>query len=696
MSQIRTALKTYFGFDAFLEGQEEAVHSVIEERLDTVVIMPTGSGKSLCYQLTAMLLDGVTLVISPLIALMKDQVDALEARGLPATFINSSLSLEEMTERMQSMRDGSYKLVYVAPERFRNNYFMDLLKRVEVSMVAVDEAHCISQWGHDFRPDYLRLKHVLQEFAGTRVMALTATATAEVREDIIANLGLGQEGRNAPSIFVFGFARPNLSIKVSRAASHDVKLEHTLDAVRNYRTGIVYCSTRKNVERVFKLLDKEGLQVGFYHGGMSDGEREETQNKFMEKKVPVVVATNAFGMGVDRDDLRFIVHWDIPGSLEAYYQEIGRAGRDGEDAFCDLLYNYADVKTQEFFIEGANPMKETIEETLKVIRKRCSHGPANMSVSDWAANIHSTNNEMAVQTAMYILERAGLIVREVESGSRTRMIDVLTDAPMEPLREQFVVMGNKRQRDRARLQAMLDYVDTRDCRHNYILNYFGEPGQSLSCDTCDICVPFVSETARPPDEKEWEVIQKILSCVARLSDRFGKTRIAQVLIGSKAKPVVSANLHEHRTYGLLSGYPENYVKALIDELVRDGSISVSRGEYPLLKITPRGKEVAWQNEVPRLDFPDLNKASRGASKRGRVTAEHVDYDPLLFEKLRVWRNGICRTRGIPAYLVLADKSLRAIAAAQPDSFAELEQIWGLGANKLKQFGDDILAIVDEH
>lgn len=277
---------------------------------------------------------------------MKDQVDGLNARGLPVTFLNSTLHPREMEERMQGLEQGTFKLVYVAPERLRDSRFLACLDRIHLSMMAVDEAHCVSQWGHDFRPDYLQLGRITQRYPEARIMALTATATGKVRNDIVTHLGLGQQGRETPRVYVHGFSRPNLHISVRRCATHDEKFQRVRNAIEEWGTGIIYCSTRKQVERVAEKLKRIGREIPVYHGGLPDRDRERIQNQFMSGAVPVVVATNAFGMGVDRSDVRFVLHWDIPGSMEAYYQEIGRAGRDGAPAGCELLYNYADVRTQ--------------------------------------------------------------------------------------------------------------------------------------------------------------------------------------------------------------------------------------------------------------------------------------------------------------------------------------------------------------
>jgi ATP-dependent DNA helicase RecQ len=318
------ALEKHFGFREFREPQAEIISEILKGQ-DLFVVMPTGGGKSLCYQLPAILLEGVTVVVSPLLALMKDQVDALAFKGIPATLINSTISGAEQQQRIRRMREGEFKLVYIAPERFRSRMFLQALGQVTIALFAVDEAHCISQWGHDFRPDYFRLGSVLAELGHPQTAAFTATATPDVRADIVKRLGLEK-----PAIFVAGFARPNLRFVVTETQSELEKYKRLRELIQRHRTGIVYCATRKRVDLVSEELRSWGVRVVSYHGGIDDSAREEAQNQFAQNSCDVVVATNAFGMGIDRADLRFVVHFEIPGSLEAYYQEAGRAGRDGE------------------------------------------------------------------------------------------------------------------------------------------------------------------------------------------------------------------------------------------------------------------------------------------------------------------------------------------------------------------------------
>jgi ATP-dependent DNA helicase RecQ len=516
-----TSLHEHFGFSDFREGQREVITAVLEGK-DTVVVMPTGSGKSLCYQLPAMMFSGATLVVSPLIALMKDQVDALRVRGLPATFINSSLAEREQWARIDALRQGQFKLVYVAPERFRSKRFLDALKSIAVSLFAVDEAHCISTWGHDFRPDYLRLKGVIQALNETRegiqTVALTATATPYVRSDIIQQLGLRE-----PQTFVSGFDRPNLTIDVVHTEKEREKVARIKRLAKTYDgSGIIYAATRKAVEQVALQLQGQGLSVSAYHAGMGDAARVRAQEDFMTGRTQMIVATNAFGMGIDKPDIRFVAHYQMPGSIEAYYQEIGRAGRDGLPSSCVLLFNYADKNTHDFFIEGSYPSAEVVRDVYDALvatgLKRIE-----LSASEIAKRT-GARNEMAVQSSLYLLERAGHIQRvasSVNSGGRgspgnppwnartgtagaspalaatnstannssrrTRGIVMLDSVPATKLR---VTPGDVERRaalERRKLREIIEFCYTEYCYRAHILDYFGDRHHPRQCGTCGNC-----------------------------------------------------------------------------------------------------------------------------------------------------------------------------------------------------------------
>ncbi|PYS49306.1 MAG: hypothetical protein DMF68_10485, partial [Acidobacteria bacterium] len=408
------ALHKHFGFEDFREGQREVIDAILDGH-DTVVVMPTGGGKSLCYQLPALMKEGATIVVSPLIALMKDQVDALAARNLPATFINSSISFEEQKARLSNVRRGLYKLVYVAPERFRSAHFVETLRTARISLFAIDEAHCISQWGHDFRPDYLRLKSAIEEIGRPQITALTATATPYVRSDIIEQLNLHE-----PRAFVSGFDRPNLSINIVHTQKEREKIAHIKSLASLLSgSGIIYTSTRKAVEQVTSRLRSAGLNVTGYHAGMDEASRTKAQDDFMSGRSQMIVATNAFGMGIDKPDIRFVAHYQMPGSIEAYYQEIGRAGRDQLPSTCVLLFNYADKRTQDYFIEGSYPPPETVARVYQAL-VATNQKRIELSVSEIAARA-GIRNEMAVQSALIILEKAGHIERGSSGENRAAL-----------------------------------------------------------------------------------------------------------------------------------------------------------------------------------------------------------------------------------------------------------------------------------
>jgi ATP-dependent DNA helicase RecQ len=647
-----TSLHNHFGFAEFREGQREVIAAILGGK-DAVVVMPTGSGKSLCYQLPAMMLDGATLVISPLIALMKDQVDALHARGLPATFINSSIPWQEQAARIDSLRRREYKLVYVAPERFRSSRFVEALQSINISLFAVDEAHCISTWGHDFRPDYLRLKGVIQTLngagGGTQTLALTATATPYVRSDIIQQLGLSK-----PETFVSGFDRPNLTIDVVHTEREREKIGRIKRLAKAYEgSGIIYASTRKAVEQVALELKEQGLRVTAYHAGMSDSMRVRAQEDFMTGRTQMIVATNAFGMGIDKPDIRFVVHYQMPGSIEAYYQEIGRAGRDDLPSSCVLLFNYADKNTHDFFIEGSYPSSEIIHDVYDALvatgQKRIE-----LSASEIAKRA-GARNDMAVQSALYLLERAGHIARVAPAGNvggappwapgqstekqasrRGRSIVMLDNTPGTKLRVNPADVERRAGLERRKLREMIEFCYTEYCYRATILDYFGDRHHARQCGTCGNCSP--NSSARIPlsssevlldtpssgrsrkagktrsvsaqvlpralTKDESLRVRKILACAARMKGRFGKNVLASTLRGSAAKNVMQAHLNELSTYGLLKDMRQEDILLNIDALCAGGCLRVSPGEYPTVGITELGDRVMREQERVQLAIPE--------------------------------------------------------------------------------------------
>lgn len=633
------ALRRYFQLERFRPGQLAPIRHVVDGG-DAVVVMPTGAGKSLCYQLAAMLLPGTTLVISPLIALMKDQVDGLERRGIPATYINSSLDSEEMSRRLACFAHGYYKLVYIAPERLHNRSFAALLPSVRISLVAVDEAHCISQWGHDFRPDYLQLNQLIGLIgAQVRILALTATATPSVREDIVSQLGLGKAPRQAPFVKVQGFARPNLRLSVEPCSTHEIKYAHVRELARTAGPGIVYCATRKNAQLVYGRLQNDSLLRGrieplLYSGALSDVERERVQDAFLRAKNPVVVATNAFGMGIDRADIRFVAHWDIPGSLEAYYQEVGRAGRDGAPSRCELLFNYADVHTQKFFIDSANPEYADARQLMDALRTFDADTPC-VQTDDELAVLAGLKNGMFVRTLLGIFEQEGFIVRTREGG-RGRSIRVSPDAPGDDkLQEVFRRREQKRTLDNRRLRKMIDYVDTRQCRQHFILNYFGEEPEEKCCGRCDYCAPV--GLAKPLTEERWTIVQKVLSCVGRLRGTATADTVVSVLRGEETPDVLQSGLQRQSTWGLCKDIPPEVLFSLLKTLAGLKCVKAASPQQPggiagktHLLLTDYGFKVAlreyrdftlpWPGETEPVSDPAGEAAVRKRTSRKKTSA----------------------------------------------------------------------------
>jgi ATP-dependent DNA helicase RecQ len=423
---IYKLLQQYFGYKEFRSGQEEAIKSILNKQ-NTVVVLPTGGGKSLIYQLSALALEGITIVISPLISLMKDQVDSLNELKIPATYINSSLSLMESEKRLEGIRNNEYKLIYIAPERFYNQNFITALQNIKVSLFAIDEAHCISQWGHDFRPSYMRLKQVVKSIGNPVVAALTATATVEVRKDIAKQLDLG----NDYNLVISGFARENLHFGAVEASDWQ-KISLIIDAVKGVEggSGIVYVGTRSKAEELVESLMAEGIQSATYHAGMDASSRDWVQDNFLNSNIQVVVATNAFGLGINKKDVRFVIHHDIPGTLEAYYQEAGRAGRDGKTSFCLLFFSPKDRYLREFFIKGDNPSPQIIAEIHEILLDFSYEQETKVimfTYSDLVSRLSESVPEMAVGTSIKLLEKEGFIQRNKEKNGAAYLKALVAD-----------------------------------------------------------------------------------------------------------------------------------------------------------------------------------------------------------------------------------------------------------------------------
>lgn len=733
-SHAHELLYTRFGHRDFRPGQEAIIAAVLQGH-DVLAVMPTGSGKSLCYQLPALLHEGCAVVISPLIALMKDQVDSLQAQGIAATFINSSLTTREQSERLRACRAGAYDLLYVAPERFRNPRFLHTMAQTRVSLFAVDEAHCISEWGHDFRPDYLRLRQAIEHLSHPQVLALTATATVDVQQDIIQQLACSDMQR-----FVTGFNRPNLTYRVLALNAPAAKLRVLGDILDAQEEGsaIIYAATRRAVEDVAAFLHARGTEVLLYHAGLPDALRQQTQEAFMERPQGVIVATNAFGMGVDKADVRSVIHFNLPRTMEAYYQEAGRAGRDSLAAQCILLFSYGDVKIQEFLLEQSYPTQELLEEIYGLIVALSRRQP-EVPLRALLPHRQRGSSAMQVDSSVKILERAGYVERlanydnadDVVSGVSNARVRLAAEAVApHQLQLDYATLQRRKHHELQKTRQMIGYANTRQCRRHRILAYFGESWNQPNCAACDRCLDDQAfhSTAQQPKrelrEAEWVVIQKVLSCIARMRGRYGKAKIVQVLMGSRAKEIRDTFLTRLSTYGILQGTSRPTIEAYLDALVEAGCVQVIGDEFPKLELTPLGGIVMRRQQTVQLALPAVETPpppqtpTRPQRVTPAVTAvtpaaavpsltpevvlpaptapEPLEPDETLLQRLREQRTALARAESIPPYCVFNDRTLRDMALRLPVDRSSLLQIHGIGAAKASKYGEIFLDLIRDY
>ena len=645
------ALKRYFGYDSFRPGQSGLVDAILAGR-DVLGVMPTGAGKSVCYQIPATLLPGVTIVISPLISLMRDQVDALNDAGIPAAYVNTTQGGDEQAMVLAQAAQGDIKLLYVAPERLETERFRNFATRVPISLVAVDEAHCVSQWGQDFRSSYLGIGEFIAGLpARPTVAAFTATATERVRRDIIGILGL-----NAPQVTVTGFDRENLYFDVLK-----IETKYKAAWVARYvaehpdESGIVYCATRKETEALAAALNhtvpalrgaaggsaadsvmRDGPAAVAYHGGMPADVRNQAQRDFVTDAVPVVVATNAFGMGIDKSNVRYVIHHNMPESIEAYYQEAGRAGRDGEPSRCTLLWNESDIVTRRRLLDMDNDNERLTPEERETVRM-----------------------------------------------SKRRLLD-----------------------------GMIGYCRTTDCLHVYMTRYFGEntprtgtcTGGCTNCDstfeTLDV-TDIARSISRCVHDAMYDYDDQGRPTCGPVRQGLGSGKIVAILRGSKAKDLIARHLDRCPSYGRLHDAPEARIRDVLSQMATDGFLSIAEGRLPIVGCGQRAAETVapeFRYEIKRVErkaagagtgvTSRADSSSKSAASDGPALGSYApdDENETLFQKLRELRLSIARENSLPPYMVFNDRTLRDMARLRPITDAQFLAVNGVGDSKLAKYG----------
>ncbi|MGH3133979.1 MAG: RecQ family ATP-dependent DNA helicase [Gaiellaceae bacterium] len=656
-TNLTIPLRELFGFEAFRPGQEEVVRAAVEGR-DTLALMPTGSGKSLTYQLAAMLRPEPTLVLSPLIALMKDQVDKLPPAIAPtATFVNSSLSPEESSERLADVAAGRTRLVYAAPERLRQASFVRMLAGVRIGLVVVDEVHCVSMWGHDFRPDYLFIRRALAELGEPTLLGMTATATPETALEIGAALG------RRPEIVHTTVVRPNLRYDVERVANAEGRLQILVERLRRLTGGsaIVYARSRRSTEELARVLRGHGFGAEHYHAGLDTHERTRVQDDFVSGRTQTVVATTAFGMGIDKPDVRLVCLVNYPGSLEEYVQMVGRAGRDGGPSQTLLLASQSDATALRRFAVSDVPSASELRE----IYRRVRNARNAVDPDELAAAVPERDPRVLVG----MLEQAGLLRRDFDEGRQMRI--EVPPVPDDASTRVVELLERAELVAESRADRMIAFAETRACRHEQVAAHFGE-GFDGPCGACDVCSPLRETSgaiAAPPPPLPEDAGEAIVDAVASLQWPLGRRSLIATLRGSlKAPP----SARRSPAYRLLAGATDADVRRWVQLLEHAGALVETT--------TPDG-------------FRVLRVDPAAAAARIR-TATRADVDEDLAARLRSWRLERSQEDAVPAYVVLHDTTLRELAALRPRTKGELTGVKGLGPVKVERYGDDLLGVIN--
>jgi ATP-dependent DNA helicase RecQ len=675
------------GLEAFRPGQRETVESVLAG-VDTLAVMATGAGKSLCYQLPAAVLPGVTLVVTPLLALMRDQVARAQARGVPAVALSSVGDGATRAARLEAVASGQHRLVFAAPEGLRSPAVLAALKRVGVALLCVDEAHCISAWGHDFRPDYARLGGLRAVLAPPRLLAVTATATLEVQQDIMRVLGMAQ-----PRVIMGGFDRPNLDLLVQEVRGTSAKLEASMRevaaATATGGSAILYCTTRAATNELAGRLVAQGLPARAYHAGLAPALREETQASWERGETRVMVATSAFGMGVDKPDVRLVVHHAIPRSPEAYWQEVGRAGRDGGPARGVLLFDARDVVLARQRLRSATPDEHAVARAYAglcaVARQDGFVSPGLDGAAAAVAGVvgHAARACVAHLARINALEatHAGVWVR----GGPPHALAVRQD-----------LLAAHRRLEDARMGAMVDYVRRATCRRAFLVEYFSQM-PAPPCGRCDTCALFEEV---PPTAPQVHTARIILSCVARLMGRYGKARVVEVLVGSLAQGVTAHGLHHLSTFGRLRGVPRAAILLQLNALEGAGLLQSVGDVYPVVELTDAGDHAMRTGLLPPLRRPRGQPGAvvpprrhARAAPAARSPAVEVGGDAGLLGRLRAFCAARGEGRGEQPAPPLGDHTVRALAVLRPRTLEELQLVPGVGARRAASLGPALLELI---